>query len=222
MTLIRSWALGTGFLLALAACGGGTVTPGGDGGDVMQMGDSPVSYDGPGPSSDGGDANPGPACPTTPPTDGTACSRPSLQCSYGTDPDFHCRRVATCAPDTGHWTVQDPEGCMLDAGAPMCPATAPMTTDSCTSNRQLCAYDNGMRCTCADCPPGGPVCMSGPLRWFCDAPSDANCPRSMPNLGDPCSVENTQCDYGMCIGNGWAVTCQGGVWVQDQMVACAA
>ena len=201
--------------LALAACSS-TTAPGdaADASDAASNGDTV--------GSDGSDvtATDVPvtmtACPPMPPSAGTTCTREGLVCTFGDDPRASCRTRATCTSAT--WAITSPRCVPLPTD---CPAT-PSAGAVCGTPDNVCAYADGTRCNCAFCPLSGPACMpTPPPHYFCvPPPSNAQCPRLMPNLGDACTSNGVQCDYDGC-GSGMTVECTNNVWVQA-LTACPA
>jgi hypothetical protein len=148
-------------------------------------------------------------CPAALPRGGAVCSRPFLQCEYGSSTLASCDTVATCS-STGQWFLA-----VSDGGAPCAPAPAsdcppspqPLQGTTCTTLGLDCDYGD-MRCECNN----GPTPTSE-ITWRCDEPvfAGAGCgPR--PRLGTPCPEDGLSCDYGTCeIRGGGGVECDD-VW----------
>ncbi|MEI8254917.1 MAG: hypothetical protein WCJ30_04515 [Deltaproteobacteria bacterium] len=222
MRSIPGLALSLSIALSHAACSSTTVAP--DTGADASVIDSIVTDTGPdtnpadtardvSPADVVGpdvatDAGPGPSpCPDTPVTG--ACTSEGLECTYGDDPRSGCRTRLSCT--SGAWQLTSPR-CVPITGCSPSPAAGTV----CPNSGDVCVATDGTRCDCDYCPHGGPACAPiPPARWFCNAPpGDANCPRTMPNLGGPCGPAGTACSYDGC-GSGMAVVCTAGIWVQD-------
>jgi len=197
-------------VVAVYACGGSTTSaPGsgtGDGGGTS--GSSGTS------GTSGGLST---SCPASAPANGVACGAPGLECEYGTDPSLACNVVATCA--AGTWSVS------LPAGSPTCPtkntsACAP-TKDAlppgatCTAPNTTCTYASGT-CIChmacgSQFPVGHPCDAGTPLTWDCGGAS-ASCPADRPHLGEACTTEALDCNYGQepCLATSFV--CEKGTW----------
>jgi hypothetical protein len=196
------------FLLSglVAACGGAVVGPLQDGGS-----------DG-GPIQDGGSSY----CPSSPPAEGSACSRENLYCEYGTDPNLACNTVAECA--LGHWSVQQPYGqCPTPPNPSACPdtfASVPVGEHCGTLVGTTCSYPQGF-CGCS-IGNGGPYPedAAAVATWICDSPQ-AGCPMPRPTLGTDCSHDGLECDYSPCsLPSGTSLVCQDGTW-QELPYGCA-
>ncbi len=161
------------------------------------------------------DANVASPCPESPGSG--ACTREGLVCSYGDDPRPSCRPTSTCTG--GQWQLVTPRCTALPSD---CGSAPPVERSSCSNEGDLCAYPDGNRCHCTTCLWSGVGCIPEPSPvWHCTPPpSDANCPRTLPNLGQSCTPDGTMCDYDGC-GDGRAVQCTGGIWV-EALVACPA
>ncbi len=160
----------------------------------------------------GSDAGPSP-CPASPVTG--ACTREGLECTYGDDPRASCRTRLSCTG--GMWQLTSPRCVPITGCSP-----APTSGAVCANDGDVCVAVDGTRCDCGYCPHGGPACAPiPPAMWFCTPPpANLACPRTMPNLGDPCAATGTSCDYDGC-GSGMAVQCSGGIWIPE-LVACPA
>ncbi len=183
------------------ACGGSTASI--DGGTTNDSGSS-------GDSGNGSDAGTAP-CPSSPPTGGTACTKPAV-CEYGSSPNRACNVVATCSG--GSWSLSAPATCG-GKNPPKCPATYASVPrgQSCSDAYPTdCTYPEGI-CSCTYS--GGPVPLDAAAAstWHCDVPSDPKCPSPRPKLGTACSTPNLLCDYGACtFPDGTAMRCEGGYW----------
>jgi hypothetical protein len=195
----------------MVACGGVTIDPLQDGG--------PGNDSGPGP----GDAAPSPYCPTSPPSQGAACSHPGLTCEYGSDPNVYCDTVAQCMGGAWEVNVPPPSGCPTPPNPSACPATfasVPVGQHCGNLVGTTCDYAQGF-CGCA-VPSMGPYPddASAVAIWICDSPQ-AGCPMPRPKLGTACSQEGLQCDYSPCsLPTGTSLVCQSGAW-QEQQFGCA-
>lgn len=180
---------GAFFGFVIAACGGTTDSPSGDGGTNDAAGD-------------GG----GGACPSNPPTQGAACATDQLACEYGSNPDPSCNQLYRC--NAGAWQEQSSATiCLSQTACPTSYASVPLGQD-CTSNGLACGYPQG-ECICTT--------SSGGLQkptpsWECFTPPEG-CPNPRPDLGTSCASPDLQCDYGACSG-GIAVQCKSGVWTE--------
>ncbi len=129
-------------------------------------------------------------CPADPPLG--ACSEPGLECTYGDDPRFWCRELATCT--NGAWSVLMPK-CV--GTGPNCPADshAPPPNLCQGSGTVYCVYELGVACDCelGDLQPdGGPE-----YQWTCMQPPGEDCPDLAPNAGQGCTLAaGKQCSYG--------------------------
>ena len=157
-------------------------------------------------------------CPPALPAVGSGPCPTSLVCAYGNDLRVSCRPTALCVDSS--WTVSMavPPSCPLV----VCPVPAPSDRDSCDQPEgSVCLAADSGQCVCAPCPPFGPACAPGPLRWFCvPPPTDLRCPRVAPDFGTPCAPEGIMCAYNPC-GGGENVSCTKGIWVSAP-VACPA
>jgi hypothetical protein len=160
-------------------------------------------------------------CLSVAPAAGTACSDPSLVCSWGDDARFGCRTVEAC--DSGAWKSV---GLSCTKAAPVCPAASPGLDGglaSCTSADLglTCVYDHEAF-TCAPCT--GNVCF-GENRWLSAALPNA-CPATEPNYGEECSVAaGTECNFNVCANGGAdnigaAMTCTEGFWKATEGTIC--
>jgi hypothetical protein len=160
-----------------------------------------------------------PACPEQEPAAGTDCGLEGIECSYGSSVVWMCRHLATCWHYS--WQVirnpcpQPPEG--------FCPEAPPTDGQECTPDPAItpievarvllwatCVYDGGVACECFSwC---GDV-ASCPFRWECfGPPDDPDCPLVVPNLGQGCATEGTECNYGDPCKTGERVICRDGLW----------
>jgi hypothetical protein len=192
-----------------AACGGATLDPGTDGGSDS----SP-------PPSDGGLV---PACPTSAPTEGAACTPEGVSCEYGNDPSLQCNVYAQCS--LGHWQVNKPTvfGCPTPPNDSACPgsyASVPVGQACGALVGTTCSYPQGF-CGCA-VPQFGPYPedASAAAVWVCDQP-EPGCPQPRPKLGSACTQENQACDYGTCsLPTGTSMICKNGAW-ENAPFGCA-
>jgi hypothetical protein len=150
-----------------------------------------------------------------------------------------CRPRYTC---TGHSWQLVSEGSCVEPPEGYCPEAPPTTGGACTTDPIneahmtrlfpyhtgiTCEYDSGVGCECyycevancpnSYCPPE--ICpdsySASVFAWVChDPPADLNCPLVMPNLGEGCATEGTECTYGELCASGERVACRDGVWEQ--------
>lgn len=148
------------------------------------------------------------ACPAAPPqggpkaTGGDPCSTEGLECSYGDWPGVCGRKVALCKKGQFYTAIYD---CVRNV---TCPAQPPPAGMSCSVPQpaNACAYGDGSLCICTREAP------FDPWGWLCHpGPSDARCPRAMPQLGGSCSPDGVDCDYGVN-ADGWHLRCAGSIW----------
>jgi hypothetical protein len=178
------------------------------------------SPDAVGPSSDvGAPDGSTPACPTTEPTEASACSDVGQECEYGTNPSAVCNNIFKCT--SGGWRSTAPSAACPPPDE--CPVAYPSKEvgDVCSPTGLVCSYPKGT-CTCAE--PSGPSPVDGgtSLRWRC-FPEQAGCPSPRPRIGTKCSPTSTAsmvCNYGACAG-GVELKCVDDVWT-EVMVACPA
>jgi len=123
----------------------------------------------------GGDGGPGPGpspyCPQSEPTYGDACSKPNLECEYGSDPRSTCNDLWTCT--SSGWA-------MAKAGDPTCPSTSSPSCPpslsgvevggACGDPGAVCNYSTSSQtewCVCGFM--GGPIMMDGGSQytWQC-------------------------------------------------------
>jgi hypothetical protein len=191
-------------LLTLGAgCGSNVVT--GTGGGTQSTGTGTQST---GTGTSGG-------CPSTEPTGGSCAGlADGLTCTYGSSVRPECRTLWVCV--AGKWEMPG-NVCAMFTG---CPATQPPTSMVCTNMNQVCTYADTI-CLCNACAAG--PCKVPPVTWQCTAPpSTLGCPPVVPNNGTACTTNELQCSYGFpCASSGAVVNCTNGVWVWDQMIACA-
>jgi hypothetical protein len=163
--------------------------------------------------SDGG-ADP---CPTSAPTVGLGCEVLGLWCQYGANANPYCDDLFAC--QNGFWADMSTHSA-CPAPTTACPAyTADLGGSGCGTPEQFCSYAQAT-CICSEGGGGLPVVGDAGISWQCTTSSQA-CPSPIPELGSACNVDSsTTCDYGACSG-GPALSCEGGFWVLNQMVACA-
>jgi hypothetical protein len=185
---------------AEAACGGAS------GSGLFGLGADGGSPDG-SPSGDAGardvsaDSPPWPSgCPRVQPTEGAACPKNALRCSFGDSPIPECRSAFYC--NGTRWLRSDTFGsCPSTAGCP----GAPQSDLQCTKPGEVCPYSDGTLCRC-----GTDVCSGGTSTWHCTSPSTrpVGCPAIIPNEGEPCTLVNTRCDYEPAV----TAVCDDGAW----------
>jgi hypothetical protein len=174
---------------------GGTGAP--DAGTTNDAGDASDATDA-GVSDGFGSGSP---CPASVPAADAACSPVGLACEYGDALEFACDTVSTCA--AAGWQVQSAATCsgsQPDGGT--CPATIADVPNgaACTPKGLNCEYPTGL-CDCIMDHTGAP------LIWTCFPQS--GCPYPRPRLGDVCTTDGQQCDYGGC---GLSIACSQGTW----------
>ena len=211
----------------LAACGGVSATPPGDGGSGGGSGGSSSGGSSGGGSGSGGGSSGGSSsgsssgggspCPASPPKTGTACTDPSLSCEYGSDPNLDCDTLSVCL--SGAWsTTPGATGGECPTSPPGvngCPGSfgAVPVGKSC-SGASECAYPQG-RCACT-IRQGGPVQIgdAGSI-WECEQPN-AGCPEPRPHAGTACPQNGQACDYGSCtLPGGTQMVCSSGRWISS-------
>jgi hypothetical protein len=219
---MRTSSLARGLVLSLVlpavlllACGGGEFQAGGDaaGGGQGGSGGGKGGATSGGSNGSGGSAGAPLAspCPSNMPGAADSCTTADLHCTYGDDPRPSCRSHVTCNGTS--WEAGAAVSCTLDSS---CPMTPPDSGTDCLSIDQICVYPSeGSVCGCPTCPS---FCTSE--RWVCSPPPSGNCPRLLPNAGQPCSG-NTRCEYGACLlGDAIQTTCLDGNWIWEPL-ACA-
>ena len=214
---LRSTVLVLSLVLA-PACGGISDLPDSGGGDS-----------GGGDGGGGGDAAPGPDCPSSAPSEGTACGKSGVECEYGSDTRWSCNLVTICSG--GQWTLTkgvDPTCPTPSPNPPVCPATyvAAQQGGGCDPIGTVCDYSTSAAthvCSCAYL--GGPVQIDGGgATWQCGGPYDQSCPAKRPRVGAPCSSPSTYCSYDVCgAPDGLSVQCdaQTGTWKTSPGPICA-
>jgi hypothetical protein len=208
--------------LCVAACGGNTSTDGsgGSAGSGASGGSGAAGGSGGsgGSSGSGGSGGTSPVgCPAKAPASGQACSAPDLRCTYGDAVRPECRYEWLCSG--GKWTPTQ-SVCSHYTG---CPGAPPANGVVCSTEAQVCDYQDGTLCLCTSCSAG--PCAAPPPKWQCaPPPTTAGCPAIVPNDGSACSApEGTECRYGNpCGPSGAAVTCTGGAWTWQKNIACPA
>ncbi len=146
------------------------------------------------------------ACPSSPPSDGTACSqtgatRPGVNtiCEYGPSADPNCNEVFECAPATPTASVETWVDISTGACAPRtaCPTSfASVPVNGPCPAPVLCAYSEGA-CGCVS---------GGSGLWSC-APLGDGCPNPRPDIGTPCSIPQQTCNYGDACNGGVTLFC---------------
>ncbi|HEX8793897.1 MAG TPA: hypothetical protein VF765_23300 [Polyangiaceae bacterium] len=201
----------------------GAIAPFNHGGDAgtdgpyMPPGDDCIDCDAtppePSPPGDGG-PGPGPACPSTQPSEGTPCTRESLECEYGTSQYPGCDVIVQCSG--GYWGTEFGAAgyCPTGPNPEGCPASMDDVNDggaTCSTQGLTCHYALG-QCYCGDTfgPPVQPQ-DGGTYPWSCDDPGPG-CPQPRARLGSPCTQEGQTCQYLAC---DWAQQCTGGVWASE-------
>lgn len=207
MAFMRNAAslLAVASLVLLAGCGSSVIV-GGNGGSPTTTGTGAVT-------GTGGSA--GAACPTVEPTGGSCAGSPEgLRCTYGDQTRPECRDEWLCS--AGTWTTTKSACAMSTA----CGSTQPTPGTDCPMDGAVCTYGSTL-CICSQCP-GGP-CMAPPAKWECAGPpTGPGCPAVAPNAGTPCGAAGAMCTYGfICGGSGVETQCTSGLWVWNDMVACA-
>ena len=149
-------------------------------------------------------------CPVRPPPLGTSCET-AAQCEYGTNIEPACNALFTCS--RGKWTTVGLSAACAppDAGlsCAVSYAAVPAGMD-CTpdgghlSYEPTCSYPQGS-CYCS-----GSINHATSPAWIC-VPTPTGCPQPPADMGQPCTRDGLDCDYGGCYG-GAAVTCSSGVW----------
>jgi hypothetical protein len=169
----------------------------------------------------------GPACPQAEPADGAACDTPLLTCAYGDSASAACRRSYDCQESaaSAKWVLntalQESYPCST-LPADYCPATPPVELTPCTvaAYNMPCVYGS-LVCYC-----GGfsvPMDAGSSGKWGCvGPPADLACPALLPNVGEGCASEGTECDYADgCLDPASAnVFCHGGAWEQGTPYTC--
>jgi hypothetical protein len=77
-----------------------------------------------------------------------------------------------------------------------------------------CVYEDAM-CSCMN----GVHWASGSDRWLCyGPPRDADCPKSLPNIGEGCATQGVQCSYleGCDVPPYSTVFCRNGAWEEGE------
>ena len=198
---------------AVASCSNSSSTTGSGG----------TSSSATGSASGGSGGSPSKACPTALPTSGAACSNEGQACEYGGDAERLCTSVAQCT--SGAWSIHTPPASCGQQPA-SCPATfgAVAQGTTCAADGPLCEYPEGF-CGCEVCSGDGGV-ANGAI-WHCNAWAAviAACPTMpRPRLGEACSTEGQECDYGYCCSGpalGPYMKCQGGAWIPWENGACS-
>ncbi len=178
------------------------------------------SVDDGGGANDGGSLDGGSAsCPTTPPTDNSACTIETLQCEYGSAPQPMCNTLATCTNKAWHVTAPSKGGaCQYTGRCPPSYKDVPQGAACADAYPSVCVYSEGV-CGCEP-PLGGPTPLDagGAARWSCDAPK-SGCPMPRPRLGSSCQPEGLQCNYSACVlPTGTSVMCETGTWHETRVV----
>jgi hypothetical protein len=146
---------------------------------------------------------------------GSPCATEGDACSSGDAVEIACREFRICR--SGRWQPVQRLLASCQSGTPnACPLTPPGGATSCMVHFQLCAYTDGTSCGCVNGCEGGidAGACTRPLAWACSSANGApssHCPRSAPQLGDPCGAQPIQCTYGPYC-SGYLVQCQDGRW----------
>jgi hypothetical protein len=205
-------------LVALLACGG-TAVEGGDGGDASTGNDGTVgdaaSTDSGSTDSGSADAGLSPACPSSAPDGGQACTS-QVSCEYGTSNDPLCNTLYGC---NGQVWSELYSGLVCDytgTNDPSCPATYAQATGVCVNSNIVCEYPEG-RCECVAGCGGPPPPPDAGDHWICTKAS-TGCPdpRGAAKIGAVCNTPGQQCTYGACC-SGATQTCTGGIWTGNIM-----
>jgi hypothetical protein len=170
------------------------------------------------------------SCPASPPTPGRDCpiAVSTTGCSYGDSVLPECRDRWQCQCVSAHpgvqcsWISGNLALTCAPADAAACPATAPMRASdgglaACSAAvGTRCGYPDGTICGCTSClEMGGPCQPVNPPRWSCSSPpSDANCPRTIPNAGGSCTRAGLECVYDA--GCGISARCENMRWTWTQ------
>ena len=192
-----------------AACGGPAEQPRRS---VIPEGGSSVSSDaGVDQRAEAGSSLTG-ACSMAPPVPGDTCSNATVVCTYGDSPRPECHQAWTCP--SGVWLAGPT--CVPPAEG-FCPTLQPTDGDPCSvadaSDHVNCVYSDTTLCACECAAVLGGGCT--PTQFRCHtAPATSGCPPTIPNIGEPCLVQGTQCVYGNPCNNGLgaAILCRSGVW----------
>jgi hypothetical protein len=140
-----------------------------------------------------------PACPQSEPPDGSACVVGGLDCTYGADPSAACRQHYTCqygengAVSSWHHSAADPSHPCTALPLGYCPPQAPAQASSCFvgSYDTPCVYGT-LLCFCSN----NLAALGSTGAWACwGPPADLRCPAWLPNIGEGCAPESTECDY---------------------------
>ena len=206
-------------LVCVVGCGIGHSQSLDDGGASQNDGGGGGGGDSGGGVSDAGLV---PACPKIAPADGTACSKPGLECEYGSDPNIECNTVARC--QGSYWSTAASRGgeCPTPPpGSKSCASTYAQVPvgEACPYQGLECGYPEGY-CVCTE-PFSGPPRLdaSNSQVWVCDTPSQG-CPSPRPRTGSACSAQGQYCDYGGCsLPGGVVMQCESGIWTEQQ-IAC--
>jgi len=170
------------------------------------------------------------SCPASPPTPGRDCpiAVSTTGCSYGDSVLPECRDHWQCQCVSAHpgvqcsWIAGNFALSCASADAAACPVTAPMRASdgglpACSAAvGTRCGYPDGTICGCTSClERGGPCQPVNPPRWSCSSPpSDANCPRTIPNAGSSCTRAGLECVYDA--GCGISARCESMRWTWTQ------
>jgi len=161
---------------------------------------------------------PRPICPEAEPVVGETCAEPGLVCGYGDAATPTCRHYYECT-ETG-WRLdprinEDRYACE-EQPEEFCPAEPPPLGLACTPTGAWapCVYEDAM-CSCMI----GDHWASGSERWLCyGPPRDADCPKSLPNIGEGCATQGVQCSYleGCDFPPYSTVFCRNGAWEEGE------
>lgn len=160
----------------------------------------------------GGESGTSGPCPTTEPMNGSVCSTPNTQCSYGESAFPRCRRRYRC--DTGQWANI---GGFCDPEPAACSPANPAGT-SCGTQFSYCVDNGTSLCMCPIC--GGAGCQPEPWTWSCSGPPQSGCPDIVPNEGTTCNDATLDCEYGIMCNEYARTRCVNGIWQWDLEIAC--
>jgi hypothetical protein len=167
------------------------------------------------------EALPRPVCPSTAPLGGAPCTENGLRCSYGDDPYPYCRSELECRGET--WTEIAARAAYCDVPIDgRCPAERPKSGSACTVDALgtvPCAYE-AVSCRCG----AGLLANPGDKgSWLCfGAPENLGCPALLPNLGEGCAANGTECWYDPegCLDSRLYLICQDGAWTGTHGPRC--
>lgn len=161
-----------------------------------------------------------PACPTSVPSPGAACTDEGVQCEYGDAWwSVGCDTVTQCTSGEWQLTQLSYDVCTPEPGpnSGACPATLSAVTQgaTCSPNGTTCSYPDGL-CQCTE-PLGGPVQIDGGSTPYWSCIPEPGCPYPRPLLGTTCVASSQTCTYEDC---SFAEFCRNGTW-QGEEEGCA-